>query len=287
MEYNSSLKFYYSEKDFLNYEVIGNGHITLVFLHGFGASLRNWDDVIPYLPQDLFTSYLIDLKGSGLSSKPGDTHYSIVDQTKLIASFIKENNIKNYSLIGHSLGGGVALFVALEFLENPELKPGHLILLDTAAYNTDLPFFVKNLRIPLVNQVILNIFSSKFKAKYTLDKIVFNKKIITPELIERYSFFMVLDGYNHATIETAKKIIPKNFEYYTSRYHLLNIPTLIIWGKEDIALPLTSGEQLSKDLPNAKLQVFNECGHNPHEEYPEEVAKLILSFTHRLEKESK
>jgi len=56
-------RFYYSETDFLNYEVVGKGPITLLFLHGFGASLRTWDDVLACIPGDRFTSYLIDLIG--------------------------------------------------------------------------------------------------------------------------------------------------------------------------------------------------------------------------------
>ncbi len=279
MEYKPKLKFNYSKADYLNYEVIGNGQIPLIFLHGFGSSLRNWDDVIAHLPQDIFTSYLIDLKGSGFSSKPKDAKYSIDDQASLISAFIKKNDLREYTLIGHSFGGGVSLFVALKLLNDKQLMPKKLILIDTAAYNTDLPFFVDNIRIPLINHIILNLTSSEFRAKHTLNRIIYHKNKITPELIGRYAYFMNLENYNYALIKTAKNIIPKDLNTYTSRYPNIDVPTLIIWGKNDPALPLSLGEQLLEELPYAKLHILNECGHNPHEEYPEEVANLIVLFT--------
>lgn len=278
MEYKPKLKFNYSKENYLNYEVIGDGQIPLIFLHGFGSSLQNWNDVIVHLPQDIFTSYLIDLKGSGFSSKPKDTKYSIGDQASLISAFIKKNDLREYTLIGHSFGGGVSLFVALRLLDDKHLRPKKLILIDAAAYNTDLPFFVDNIRIPLINHIILNFISSKFRAKYTLNRIIYHKDKITSELIDRYAYFMNLENYNYALIKTAKDIIPKDFNTYTSRYPNIDIPTSIIWGKNDTVLPLALGEQLLEELPNAKLHILNACGHNPHEEYPEEVASLIVLF---------
>ena len=55
-------RFYYSEKDFLNYETAGGGPVPVIFLHGFGASLHVWDGVVRYMPKDRFTIYLLDLK---------------------------------------------------------------------------------------------------------------------------------------------------------------------------------------------------------------------------------
>ena len=94
----------------------------------------------------------------------------------------------------------------------------NMLHLNATAYNTDLPFFVDNIRIPLINHIILNFTSSKFRAKYTLNRIIYHKDKITPELIDRYAYFMNLEHYNYALIKTAKNIIPKDSNAYTSKY---------------------------------------------------------------------
>jgi len=278
MNLEPSQRFYYSDNDFLNYEIRGSGKITLIFLHGFAASLRNWDDVIKNLPENIFTSYLVDLKGSGLSSKPRDSHYSIKDNTELIIKFIKHNNLKNYTIIGHSMGGAIALFSYLSLADDPQFKPKKLILLDPAAYKTEIPFFVQYLRIPILSAPLYYLTSPEYKSEYTLRRLVYDQKKINPEIINRYAIFMHEAGYGYALMQTAAEIIPDNIEQYVSRYRSITSPVLVIWGKEDPAIPLSSGQRLVNDLPNAKLHVIEKCGHNAHEEYPEEVAELIRSF---------
>ena len=278
-------RFYYSETDFLNYEVVGRGEIPVLFFHGLGGSLRNWDDVISYLPKDTFTAYLVDLKGFGLSSKPRDSHYSIKDNVELVCRFIIANGLKNFVLVGHSLGGGIALCITLESLVNPQLKPRNLVLIDAAAYKTDPPFFIKFVRIPVLGKLLLSLLSAEFKATFTLKKIIYDRKKITPKLIERYTAFMDQDGYNYALMQSSEDLIShhyqqctQNYQQCTQNYRYILYPVLVVWGKEDSAIPLSFGAQLIQDLPNAKIQVIERCGHNPHEEFPKEVADLIISF---------
>lgn len=278
MNFHPGQQFYYSDEDYLNYEVHGNGKIPIIFIHGFGASLRNWDDVIDKLPRDIFTSYSIDLKGSGFSSTPHNSHYSIKDNAELISQFIRYKELKDYIVVGHSMGGGIALLVAMDFENSSKLKPKKLILLDPSAYKIELPFFIQYLRIPIISKVLYFLTSHEFKVKYSLKRIVYDCSKINSELINRYAAFMYKKGSVYAVMQTAYNIVPQNFEQYTSKYKYISLPVLVIWGKEDPAIPLSVGQQLVQEIPVARLSVIEKCGHNPHEEYPQKIADLIYSF---------
>jgi pimeloyl-ACP methyl ester carboxylesterase len=87
--------------------------VTLVLVHGFGASLESWCDVWPRLAAE-FSVVRVDLKGSGHSSKPADGKYSSRDQAMLLVSFMAAIGLKDVVLIGHSFGGAVALLTCLQ-----------------------------------------------------------------------------------------------------------------------------------------------------------------------------
>ena len=133
----------YNEHDFINYKIVGDGPVSIVLIHGFGASLQNWNDILPYFDHSEFKIVLVDLKGSGFSSKPVNSDYSMVEKSRIIGNFLKYINISNYYLAGHSSGGGIVLLISINLLdENTYPLPNGLILLDAAVYKTELPFFV-------------------------------------------------------------------------------------------------------------------------------------------------
>lgn len=264
----------------IKYDEIGNGE-PIILLHGFGASSYSWHNISKPLSQKN-KLFLIDLKGFGKSDKPLDDKYSISDQAEIIISFIQKNNLQNLVLIGHSMGGAVALQTALQciMMENNPVKG--LILLDSPAYKQRLPSFIQILRIPIVNKIILAIIPAKLCIKFLLKKCFFDDTKITDAMIENYSRFFGLAGSSHALIATAKKIIPKNIDEITSKYKNIQIPTLIIWGENDKFIPLSIGQKLKQAIPNSKLAVIPNCGHMPQEEKPKETAEIISKFLNKL-----
>jgi len=278
MLYSPDQQFFFSETEFVNYRVIGNGEKTVIFLHGFGASNRTWDDIVPHLNLPNTNFILFDLIGAGFSSKPRSADYSMRANALVIESFIREHNLRDYAIVGHSFGGGVSLLTTLEFLESTEHRPSALVLLDAAAYDTKPPFFVDYLRVPLLSNIFLAVTSSDFQARYTLEKLYFDKTKVTQEKVERYSFFMSIKGHNNALIETARQIVLKDFSRYARQYKNITIPTLVLWGRQDTTVPLEDGKKLSKDIPTAKLVIIEDSGHNIQEEQPKDVARLIIGF---------
>lgn len=281
MGFKPENEFIYGGNLHLNYRVLGEGKRKIIFLHGFAASSRTWDDIIPLLTLNNSQFILFDLIGAGFSSKPKDGDYSILANASAIAKYIKENNVDDFVFVGHSFGGGVALLATIE-LKKYGINPKALILLDAAAYKIELPFFVENLRVPIISNVLLSLTSADYQARYTLKKIYFDKNKVTQEKVNRYSYFLSLDGHKNAMIQTAKQIIPRNFERFTNEYASLNAPALVLWGRHDPAISVSNGEKLSTELPNATLSIIEESGHNPHEERPELTAKEINTFLNKL-----
>lgn len=280
LSYAPDSSYEYKKNQFLNYREIGGSGKTLILLHGFGASNRTWDDVLPHLKKLGFHLILVDLIGSGFSSIPKDSDYSMEANADAIIGFIKSKNVKQYVLIGHSFGGGVVLNIALSLNERSSsvLKPDGLVLIDSAAYDTGLPFFVEHLRVPLLGRFLLTVTPPRFRARYTLERIYFDKSKVTSEKVDRYAFFLSRQDSDTALLESAKQIIPKNYADLTKQYKTLHFPTLILWGAQDTTLSIEGGQRLAAAMPDARLILIDKCGHNSQEEQPAEVARQIENF---------
>ena len=115
----------------------------ILMLHGFAASHYTWRYLIADLKRD-YRVIAVDLKGFGKSGKPVDGKYSIFDQADLVTQFIRRKNLTNVTLVGHSLGGAVALATTLKLIERQKKSPiSKLILLDSLTYKQPLPLYMK------------------------------------------------------------------------------------------------------------------------------------------------
>jgi pimeloyl-ACP methyl ester carboxylesterase len=276
-----SLTYAYANNIHINYELIGYGDKKVVFVHGFGASLHTWDDIKELFPKDKFTLYLIDLKGFGNSSKPEDDKYTIQEQSKIVKQFIEDINADSLYLIGHSFGGGVALLTQILLLnENSKTKICKLILIDCLAYMQDMPAFMEYLRTPLLNRLTF-LLPNKFIAEYILDKTFYNKNMINEKLIDRYTDFYDRDSLEYSFITSAEQMDTTGYEKMVDTYKKISTPCLIIWGKNDPVLSVDNGIRLSNELPNARLEVIDECGHVPQEEKPALTFDMINMFINR------
>ena len=273
-----SLTYAYSDNISINYEKIGYGDKKIVLLHGFGTSLHTWDDIKGFFPKNEFTLYLIDLKGFGNSSKPEDDKYTIQEQSKIVEQFIKDINTDSLYLIGHSFGGAIALLTQISLInEKSRTRINKLILIDCLAYMQEMPVFMENLRIPLLNKLTF-LLPNKFRAEYILNKIFYNKKMINEKLINRYAAFYNGDDLKYSFITSAKQIDQNRHEKIVDAYKNIPTPCLILWGKNDPVISLDNGIKLSRELLNARLEIINECGHVPQEEKPRVTFKKIYSF---------
>lgn len=272
---SKDLKFFYNEKDYITYEKHGTGNISLIYLHGFGASKNSWYDFYNLFDSLRYTSYLIDLKGFGNSSIPKDNKYSLIDNAIIVTEFINHEIKSDYIIIGHSFGGGVAL---LQNITTALIsKPSCQILLDCAAYNLDTPFFIKYLKTPVVNRLMFILSSANYRAKFSIKRIVL-KENLSDTIISRYAKSFKGKRKSYSFIHSAKQLIPKDYNKLIEKYDEIKVPTLIIWGSEDEILSPTQGKLLHKQILNSQLEIIEKCGHIPHEEHPVKVFEIVNKY---------
>jgi pimeloyl-ACP methyl ester carboxylesterase len=260
----------------LNYEIHGNGN-PIIFLHGLGGSLYTWRHLIgPLAPHCRLI--LFDLKGSGQSPKPYDDKYSMFDQGELIYQFILQNDLHNVTLVGHSFGGGVALLVALRLTQRHPCRLSQLILIDTVSYPQKLPGVIRMLRMPVLGWLGLHLIPDKTKVYNMMESLYYDDSKINWEDVEAYAAPLASPGAKYAFQQTARQIIPDNIDEITGMFSRINVPTLIIWGREDKIIPLENGLRLHQAIRYSRLVVIERCGHDPPDEKPGEVVAAIWKF---------
>ena len=255
----------------------------MLFLHGFGASAYSWNRIVPELSQ-ANRVILIDLKGHGASPKPLDNAYSLRDQADLVVGFMKEHDLNDLTLVGHSMGGGVALLVALKLAEKNASRISSLILIDTVAYSQSLPGFIRILKLPILGPLATTFTPTNLQVRLILELAYFDDTKITDEIVAAYAAPLRLPGSKHALIEAAKQIVPMDIHNITPRYPTIKVPTLIIWGSHDEVVPVDVGKRLHRALPNSRLAIIEKSGHIPQEETPDKVLSEISDFLQNIAK---
>ena len=264
----------------LNYKIYGAGHPVLC-IHGFGASLFSWRYFIDPISKN-YQLILIDLKGSGNSPKPPDSHYSTQDHAERLYKFILDRDLKNLTLVGNSFGGALALLLSIMLMGKEPGRLRALVLIAPGAYKQYIPGYVRLLGVPIIGAAAIYLTPARCLAKSILKKAYYDPQNITAEQIAAYAAPIASPGGKHALLETGKQIIPPNIDELTAKYKDINVPTLIIWGKQDKIISPEAGELLARAIPNSSLKWIDRCGHVPQEEMPGETVPLVLEFLKSL-----
>jgi pimeloyl-ACP methyl ester carboxylesterase len=252
----------------------------ILLLHGFGTSGYSWRKIVPALARD-HRVITLDLRGFGASDKPLDEHYSIADQAEAVEAFIKQEDLKDLTVVGHSFGGGVTLALALKLGKERPARIHDLVLLDTIAYRQPLPVFFRLLQYPAVAQVSMTLIPPEVQATEALRLAYYERDKITARDIMEYASPLYSPAGKRALIATVNKLIPDDIDEIAERYKTLKLPTQIIWCDADRIVPLALGRRLNENIPSAQLTVLSDCGHFPHEEKPEETVAVIRAFIAR------
>ena len=187
------------------------------------------------------------------------------------------------TLVGHSLGGGIALLVALRLREDGEGRLHRLVLVAGAAYAQKLPPFVSLARHPLVSGLLWRLIGPRRIVRRVLRTIVHDPSRITAQQIAGYAQPLSRPGARAALVTSALQVVPDDLEGTVGRYPTLSVPTLLLWGRADPVVPLAVGERLAANLPDATLEVLDNCGHLPAEELPDESLAALGRFLDRTE----
>lgn len=267
------------ENTSINYETIGLGKITLLFIHGFGMTLNSWNEIKYKFDVSVFKLILVDIKGCGFSDKPINSDYSLKTHTRILLGLLQHLKIKKIFVVGHSYGGMIALHMQFYIKKyKADLAINGMVLLDTPGYKNSIPFFIKVLKSPILSFLMLDIIPPRLSAINVIINTFVNKRFAINKYLEKYVFFYRMKGFNSTLKQSAKQVIPVNLEEITSSYKDINVPVLLIWGERDWLVPSSQAKKLKTNIKNANLIIIKDCGHVPHEEKPEITFHHIDQF---------
>jgi pimeloyl-ACP methyl ester carboxylesterase len=268
----------------LHVKISGQGEPTFILLHGFGASLFSWREVSDPLAE-IGTVVSYDRPAFGLTERPlkweeGHNPYTPQAQVDLVVSLMDHLGIKSAILVGNSAGGTVALNTALSHPERVEA----LVLVDAAVYRGGgAPAWIQPLLStpqmdhlgPLLARMIA------FRGDDFIKNAWSDPSRITAETLEGYHLPLRVENWDKGLWELTKVSSQGDL---ATRVQEIQLPALVISGKDDQIVPIELSLRLEADLPQAQLAVFNNCGHLPQEECPQDFMAAVKYFLADLKK---
>jgi len=250
---------------------------VFVMLHGYGGTSFTWRYWAPALAAR-GRLLLVDMKGFGAAPKPDDGAYGPVDLAALVADLIRVLDLSRVTLIGHSLGGGVALLTSFSLPGDDRDRVARLVLIGAPAYRQRLPPFVHLARLPQASAALLRLVGARRVVRLVIRSVVFDRDSATEEMVDAYAAPLATRDGVRAALDAGRMIVPDDIDELSRRFTDLDLPVLLLWGEHDRVVPVSIGERLAAELPNARLVVLERCGHLPPEERPEASLALVTSF---------
>jgi 2-succinyl-6-hydroxy-2,4-cyclohexadiene-1-carboxylate synthase len=251
----------------INYRILGNGY-PVVFIHGFLESNSMWNEIFSVQEKLPFKAIQIELPGHGKSAEL-DKEPSILNIAKHLNNCIKKLNINNFSIVGHSMGG----YVALELKKlNHECEK--VVLLHSNFWEDSFEKKRDRLRVAeivyqnknlFIHEAINNLFIQKEKNQNHINSLQEEAKRMSANAIAYSSLAM----YNRTDNKTLLQLHSKEI--------------LIIQGKEDKTIPLNLMNEMRLGLENQYFEI-ERAGHMGHIETPQEVKKILYSVFEQIEK---
>lgn len=263
----------------VHYKLSGQTEPVLLLLHGFGASVFSWREVMLPLSEGC-TVLAFDRPAFGLTERPlrdewGDRNpYTTEFQVDLTVGMMDTLEADKAVLIGNSAGGTIAMLTALQHPDRVQA----LILVDAAVYTSGgSPALIRPLlRTPQMRH-IGPLIARRIRSWGTdlLRSAWHDPTKITDAVWEGYQKSLQVDHWDQALWElTAASRAPE----LADQLDRLSLPVLVITGDDDRIVPTEQSIRLADELPNAKLVVIPNCGHVPQEECPDLFLQAVTSF---------
>jgi pimeloyl-ACP methyl ester carboxylesterase len=257
------------------YWQLGECGTDLILLHGGNGSIEFWLYNIAALAQ-YHRVYAFDMVGSGRSDRP-DGSYSLAFQAEFLHGFMAALKIDSATLIGNSMGGGVALAFTRLYPDRVD----KLVLVDSMGFGKEISLGIRLITLPVVVNLLR---PGRWMIPAMLRSNFYNTKQLPPEWIElRYPIF-ALPGSNRVILRLGKSnfnlagVLPEVYQPILDSLANITQKTLIIWGEFDRIIPVKHAYIAAAGLPNSQLEIFPDCGHHPYLEYPAKFDRLVLDF---------
>ena len=264
----------------LSYVDTGQGS-AILFIHGLLGSHDNWTHLVDRL-DNTHRVVIPDLFGHGASAKPvGD--YSLGAHAAILRDLIDHLGIARVVLVGHSLGGGIAMQFCYLFPERVEA----LVLVASGGLGRTVSPLLRSATLPGAELVLPVIASSWVRERVeTVGKAVrgLGWRPSTDVSAAWKGFTSLSDGESRrAFLATTRGVIDPGGQTVSARGQLVSaerLRTLVIWGTRDRMIPVGHARRAHEVFPNAQVVLFEDAGHFPHLDQPDRFASALEEFLH-------
>ncbi|MDG3009099.1 alpha/beta fold hydrolase [Rhodococcus sp. D2-41] len=263
--------------DQLAYRIGGDGE-PLLFIHGMVGSSRAWRYVMPRLA-DRHLVLAPDLPGHGSSGKPrGD--YSLGAFAAALRDMLDRLGIERVTVVGHSLGGGVAMQLAYQ---HPELCE-RLVLISSGGLGREVNWLLRLMAVPGSEAALAAMTSPAVRLCGGAVRDWLGSRGVRAERAdESWRALMSLSGTEsrRAFLRTLRSVVDPGGQAVSALdrlYLTAGLPVQVIWGAGDPIIPVDHAFAARDQLAGSKLSVLDGVGHFPHVEAPDTVAGLIDRF---------
>lgn len=254
-----------------HYIEIGSGE-PLILLHGFFFDTNMWKFNMEVLAER-FKVYVVDLWGFGYSTRtPLDYSYPLY--TRQLHEFMNAMNLNKASLMGQSMGGGTIINFTVANRDRVE----KIVLVDPAGMPNQLPIMGRISNLSGVGELMYGL-RTNFVRRFTLGStFLYNSDILTDSFFEELTRFHKIQGSSNVMLKVTRNQFFDTLEAQIRQLSAMDVPTLIVWGREEKSIPLSVGEQLRSIYPRAQFEVLDEAGHCPNIDQPDKFNELAIEF---------
>jgi pimeloyl-ACP methyl ester carboxylesterase len=262
----------------VGYRLAGSGP-PLVLLHGITSTSDAWRDVMPRLAER-FTVVAPDMVGHGRSAKPrGD--YSLGAYASGVRDLLIALGVDKATIVGHSLGGGVAMQFAYQFPERVD----RLVLVSSGGLGGEVHLLLRAATLPAAEYVLPLLCAEPLRNAGASIARLLGRAGLRPsrDLEEMALGFASLGDMEarQAFVHTVRAIMDISGQRVSARDRLYlaeKVPTLLLWGEHDRMIPASHGREAHEAMPGSRCIVYEDAGHFPHRNHPWRFASDLLNF---------
>jgi pimeloyl-ACP methyl ester carboxylesterase len=262
----------------VNYIQAGDGPVVLL-IHGITSSSSTWARVLPGLAKR-HTVIAPDLPGHGASAKPrGD--YSLGSYASGIRDLLVALGHERVTLVGHSLGGGIAMQFVYQFPERLE----RLVLVSSGGLGREVSIMLRAATLPGSEHVLALLSGSPVRTAASTITGLLSRVGLAPgnDVQGVASGFASLSeaGARRAFLDTARAIIEPSGQRVSANdrlYLAAWLPTMLVWGERDRMIPVAHARAAAEAMPGSRLELFESAGHFPFNDEPERFVDVVTDF---------
>jgi len=262
----------------VHYRSLGEGP-ALVLLHGITSDSQTWRDVLPGLAER-HTVIAPDLLGHGMSAKPqGD--YSLGAFASGVRDLLVALGIERATVIGHSLGGGVAMQLSYQFPERVE----RLVLVSSGGLGREVHPMLRAATLPGADWVLpllgrAGLLGAGAAAAHALGRVGLHPNADVSGIADGFAT-LADEESRRAFLHTARSIMDPGGQRVDASdrlYLAAGMPTLIVWGERDPMIPVAHARAAHELMPHSRLEILPDAGHFPFRDDPMRFVAVLNDF---------